>query len=110
MTYHRSLGLVLALASATASAACNAFGIFGEDDNEVRVTITALGINSLTADDGYTYTVDGNTEYEGAGLTGFADLAVGEVVEIEWESAPAPNTRRAAEIEAGDHDETGDDD
>jgi hypothetical protein len=91
--------------------ACNALdSITGEDDeNEVRVQITQLGADFLVADDGYTYQVDGKTEYEGAGLSGFADLAVSDIVEIEYRAIDG-DTRYAEEIESGAHDDSGDDD
>lgn len=90
---------------------CNALGITGEDDeNEVRVTITDLSPTSdyLVADDGFTYEVSASTEYEG--LSGFADLAVGDTVEIEFEDIADSSNRRALEIEAGSHDEENPDD
>lgn len=102
--------LVLLLLAFSAGG-CNAFGITGEDDeNEVRVTITELSPDSdyLVADDGFTYEVTANTEYEG--LTGFADLAVDDVVEIEFENMSDSSNRRALEIEAGDYDENNPDD
>ncbi|HSJ13502.1 MAG TPA: DUF5666 domain-containing protein [Longimicrobiales bacterium] len=91
-------------------AGCNAFGIFGEDENEVRVTITELGSASdyLVADDGHRYEVTAETEYEG--LTGFADLAIGDVVEIEYEKISNSSNRRALEIEGGDYDDDNPDD
>jgi len=99
-------GLAMVLL-ASGVAGCNAFGILGEDDeNEVRVTVVALAASSLDADDGHTYEVTAATEFEG--YTSFADVAVGHVVEIEWESTGNGN-RRALEIESGDHDESGDD-
>jgi predicted small secreted protein len=101
---------ILVLAGTTALSGCNAFDIFGEDGNEVRVTITALAASSLTADDGHVYVADSGTEYEGAGLRSFVDLAVGQTVEIEWEAISGSSDRRALEIEAGDHDDNGDDD
>lgn len=85
---------------------CNAAGITGEDENEVRVTVVALGANSLDGNDGHSYAVTSDTEYEG--LSGFADIAVGDTVEIEWESVSGGD-RRALEIEAGSHDDAGDD-
>ena len=101
----------LAVLLALIAAGCNAFGITGEDDeNEVRVTITELSsaADYLIANDGFTYQVTADTEYEG--LSGFADLAVNDVVEIEFENTSTTNTRRAREIEAGDYDENNPDD
>jgi hypothetical protein len=88
--------------------ACNAFGILGEDENEVRVTIEAKAASSIDADDGITYQVDSGTEFEG--YNGFADVQVGHTVEIEWAAISGSNERRALEIESGDHDDNGDDD
>jgi hypothetical protein len=88
-----------------ALAGCNAFGITGDDgdENEVRVTVTALGADYLDANDGFRYLVSADTEYEG--LAGFAALAVGAIVEIEFEDA-GNDTRRALEIEAdGEEDD-----
>ena len=90
---------------------CNALGITGDDDeNEVRVTITELSPTSdyLVADDGFTYEVGASTEYEG--LSGFADLAVDDIVEIEFEDIADSSNRRALEIEAGSYDENNPDD
>ncbi|MGH7477888.1 MAG: hypothetical protein ACRELD_16620 [Longimicrobiales bacterium] len=78
-------------------AGCNAFGITDEDENEVRVTVQALGADFLDANDGFRYTVDTSTEYEGYGS--FADVQVGHVVEIEYEPIDS-SSRRALEIEA----------
>lgn len=91
-------------------AGCNAFGITGDDENEVRVTITELSPASdyLVADDDFTYEVTADTEYEG--LTGFGDLTVGDVVEIEFENIANSSNRRALEIEAGSYDDTNPDD
>lgn len=77
--------------------ACNALGITGEDENEVRVTIEALGADFLDADDGFTYEVNADTEYER--IDDFASLAVGEIVQIEYADLSS-GRRRALEIEA----------
>lgn len=105
----KSAGLTATLLLAITAAGCNAFDILGDDENEVRVIVEALGADYLDADDNFRYEVDSDTEYEGAGLAGFADLAVGDTVEIEWEGVSA-DTRRALEIETGAHDESGADD
>ena len=105
----RSFARVVLALFALGLAACNPFDLLGEDENEVRVTVSALGADFLDADDGFRYQVDSDTEFEGAGLAGLADLAVGDVVEIEW-AAVSADTRRALEIESGDHDESGADD
>ena len=92
-----------ALLLALTLAGCNAFGITGEDDeNEVRVTISALGADYLDANDGFRYLVSADTEYEG--LSGFAALTVGAMGEIEFEDAD-DDTRRALEIEADGEEE-----
>ena len=87
---------------------CNAFGLGEDDENEVRVTVTAVAAASLTGNDGHVYRVDSNTEFEG--LNSLADVQVGEVVEIEWDAISGSSDRLALEIEAGDHDDNGDDD
>ena len=81
-------------------AGCNAFGITGDDDdeNEARVTVQALGADYLDANDGIRYVVTASTQYEG--LNGFSDIAVGDVVEIEWAAISGSTNRRALEIEA----------
>jgi hypothetical protein len=83
---------------------CNAFGITDseEDENEVRVTVRALGANFLDASDNFRYEVNSDTEFEG--IDSFSDIAVGDVVEIEWEAVSA-NVRRALEIEADGADD-----
>jgi hypothetical protein len=104
----KSLTVLSALLLASGLAACNAFGILGEDENEVRVVVESKGASSIDADDGHTYEVTSGTEFEG--YASFADVAVGHTVEIEWEPASGSDNRRALEIEAGDHDDNGDDD
>ena len=104
----RTIGGLGIMTLALGVAGCNAFGITGEDENEVRVTVTALAASSLDADDGHTYEVNASTEYEG--LTGFADIEVGDIVEIEFEEIANSANRRALEIEAGDYDENNPDD
>jgi hypothetical protein len=109
--YHairKSLTVLSALLLASGLTACNAFGILGEDDNEVRVVVEAKSASSIDADDGHIYEVTSSTEFEG--YASFADVAVGHTVEIEWESISGSDDRRALEIEAGDHDDNGDDD
>ena len=87
---------------------CNAFGLGEDDENEVRVTVTAVAAAALTGNDGHVYRIDSNTEFEG--LNSLADVQVGEVVEIEWDAISGSSDRLALEIEAGDHDDNGDDD
>jgi hypothetical protein len=87
---------------------CNAFGLGEDEGNEVRVTVTAVAAAALSGNDGNVYRVDSNTEFEG--LNSLADVQVGDVVEIEWEAISASSDRLALEIEAGDHDDNGDDD
>lgn len=98
-THHTALTRIAALVAVVAG--CNAFGITGDDDddeNEVRVTVQALGPDFLTADDGIRYLVSGATEYEGLG--GLSDISVGDIVEIEYEAIADSGDRRALEIEA----------
>ena len=97
----RPLAALAALVLAISLGGCNALGLTGDDENEVRVTITELSPTSdyLVADDGITYEVTASTEYEG--LAGFDALAVDDVVEIEFEDIADSATRRALEIEAG---------
>jgi hypothetical protein len=103
------LTLLLAALVGLGSSGCNAFGLT-EDENEVRVTITELSPTAdyLVADDGFTYEVTDDTEYEG--LTGFADLTVGDVVEIEFAEVSGSSNRRALEIESGSYDDDNPDD
>jgi hypothetical protein len=84
---------------------CNLSNITGDDDaddNEVRVTVEAVGADFLDARDNFRYLVDSATEYEG--LQGLSDVAVGDVVEIEYASISSTE-RRALEIEADGADE-----
>jgi hypothetical protein len=70
-------------------------------EKEVEGTVEAIGASSLTVD-GIAYTVTGDTEYEG--LTGLADLSVGDEVEIEYEDRDGG--REAVEVElAGAEDD-----
>lgn len=94
--------LVVLLLGVLVLGACNALGITGEDDNEARVTVRALGADHLDGSDNFRYQVTSGTQYEG--LSNFADIAVGDVVEIEWE-AVSGSTRRALEIEADGADD-----
>ncbi len=79
---------------------CNQ-AITGDDEeneqNEVPVTVLAIGPDYLDADDGIRYEVTAATQYEG--LTGFSDISVGDLIEIEFEEIPNSNNRRALEIE-----------
>ncbi len=80
---------------------CNAFGITGnedeDDENEVPVTVLAIGADYIDADDGIRYEVTAATKYEG--LTGLSDLTVGDAIEIEFEEIANSNNRRALEVE-----------
>lgn len=84
---------------------CNAFGLTGDDDddNEVRVTVTAVAATYLDANDGIRYEVTENTEYEG--YESLAGVAVGDIVEIEFEEIADSDNRRALEIEADGADD-----
>jgi hypothetical protein len=84
-------------------AGCNALGITDSDDDEVRVTVRAKGADFLDADDNFRYTVGSYTEYEG--FSGFADVTVGAIVEIEFEETSTNNVRRALEMEADGRDD-----
>ncbi len=79
---------------------CNSAIAGNEDDgdqNEVPVTVLAIGSDYLDADDGIRYEVTAATQYEG--LSGFSDISVGNAVEIEFEEIANSNNRRALEIE-----------
>lgn len=95
------LARLAALLLAFSIMGCNAFGITGDEDedngNEVRVSVLAIASDYLDADDGIRYEVTAATQYEG--LTGFSDISVGDLIEIEFEEIPNSNNRRALEIE-----------
>lgn len=77
---------------------CNAFGPGDDSDqNEVRVTVQALGADFVDADDGIRYEVTADTQFEG--YSGLTEIAVGTVVEIEFEEITDSANRRALEIE-----------
>ena len=83
---------------------CNSAVTGNEDDqNEVPVTVLAIGSDYLDADDGIRYEITAATQYEG--LTGLSDISVGDAVEIEFEEIPNSNNRRALEIEAAGADD-----
>lgn len=82
---------------------CDAIGEVFDRDNEVSGTIEALGESSVDLDDGNTYRVTSNTEYEGVGLDSFDDLQVGWEVDIEYEGEGS--TRTALEIEHGEEED-----
>jgi hypothetical protein len=67
----------------------------------VNVTITAVGPDFVVADDGITYEVTADTEFEG--FSTLAELQ-GERVEIEFEPIAGSANRLAVEIELGDDD------
>ena len=67
------------------------------EQNEVPVTVLALGLDYVDADDAIRYEVTDATQYEG--LTGFADIAVGDLIHIEFEEIANSSNRRALEIE-----------
>ena len=67
------------------------------DQNEVPVTVLAIGADYIDADDGIRYEVTAATKYEG--LTGLSDLTVGDAIEIEFEEIANSNNRLALEIE-----------
>jgi hypothetical protein len=83
---------------------CNALGITGDDDdeNEVNVTITQVGADFVVADDGFTYEVNADTDFDG--FDALTEI-LNQQVEIEFEPIANNNTRRLAlEIELGDDD------
>ena len=97
---NRTIGRLAALLLALGLVGCNAFGPSGEDEqNEVRVTVLALGSDYLDADDGFRYEVDADTQYEGFSGNTFADITLNAVVQIEYEEI-STSSRRALEIEA----------
>ena len=65
-----------------------------DSEKEVTGTVEAIGASSLTVD-GIEYTVTDKTEFDG--ITGLADLAVGDEVEVEYEENGG--AREAVEIE-----------
>lgn len=70
-------------------------------EKEVEGTVEAVGASSLTVD-GIAYTVTDDTEFEG--ITGLADLNVGDEVEVEYEDRDGG--REAVEVElAGAEDD-----
>ncbi len=96
---NRTIARLAALFLAMGLVGCNAFGPNdGEDsENEVRVTVLALGASYLDANDGLRYEITAKTVYEG--FTSFADVTVGAEVDIEFEEIPGSNNRTAIEIE-----------
>ena len=98
-----SLARLGGLLLAVGAAGCNAFGITGEDENEVRVEVVAVGADYLDADDDHRYRVTDETEFER--VNGFADVSVGETVEIEWEAIADSDDRLALEIEGDGPDD-----
>lgn len=85
-------------------AGCDAFEVF-DREKEIEGTIEAIAEDgsSLTVD-GIEYRVTSQTEYEG--ITGLADLSVGDEVEIEYEEEG--DSRVAVEVElAGAEDDDG---
>ena len=84
---------------------CNRAATGNEDENEqneVPVTVLAIGSDFLDADDGIRYEVTAATQYEG--LSGLSAISVGDMVEIEFEEISNSNNRRALEIEAAGAD------
>ncbi len=85
---------------------CNRAVTGNEDENEqneVPVTVLAIGSDFLDADDGIRYEVTAATQYEG--LSGLSAISVGDAVEIEFEEISNSNNRRALEIEAAGADD-----
>lgn len=84
-------------------AGCNALGITGDDDeNEVNVIITQVAADFVLADDGITYEVNADTDFDGfSALTELLD----QQVEIEYEQIANSSNRLALEIELGDDDD-----
>jgi hypothetical protein len=83
---------------------CNALGITGDDndENEVNVTITQAGVDFVVADDGFTYEVYADTDFDG--FDALTEI-LNQQVEIEFEPIANNDTRRLAlEIELGDDD------
>ena len=75
---------------------CDALGITEDEEDEVRVTVRAIGASHLDASDNFRYEINDETEYEG--VRGLSEIRVGQTVEIEF--APVSSTtRRALEIE-----------
>lgn len=98
----RLAGLLLALGIL----GCNSAVTGNEDENEqneVPVTVLAIGTDYLDADDGIRYEVTAATQYEG--LIGLSDISVGDAVEIEFEEIPNSTNRLALEIEAAGADD-----
>ena len=65
-----------------------------DSEKEVTGIVEAIGDNSLTVE-GIEYRVTDKTEFEG--ITGLADLAVGDEVEIEYKENGG--SREAVEVE-----------
>jgi hypothetical protein len=97
-TILKSLLLALLFASFTG---CDFIEDTFDKDKEVSGVIESIGDNSLTVD-GIEYQVTSKTEYEG--ITGLADLSVGDEVGIEYKESGG--AREAVEIElAGAEDD-----
>lgn len=70
------------------------------NEKEVSGVVEAIGDNTLTVD-GIEYTVTADTEYEG--ISGLADLSVGDEVEIEYKEKSGG--REAVEVELAGADD-----
>lgn len=92
-------GLLVILMAVTL-VGCDTFEDIFENEKETQGIVEALTDNTLTVD-GIEYTVTSNTEYEG--ITGLADLQVGDEVEVEYEEKNGG--REAVEVELAGADD-----
>ncbi len=79
--------------------------LLDEDGQEVVGTIEALTDTSVTVD-GLEYAVNDDTEFEG--IDGLASLAVGDVIEIEYEEDNGSRTALYIELDDGSGDDDDD--
>lgn len=78
-----------------------------DDEKEVAGVVEAVDAqNNVVTVEGVTYTVTGETEYEG--INSLSDLSSGEEVEIEYEETTSG--REALAVETGDADDEEDED
>ena len=92
-----ALGLLIFMA-----AGCDTVEDLFENDKEVTGVVEAIGDASLTVD-GVAYTVTDKTEYEG--ITGLADLSVGDEVEVEYEESNSGRVALEVELAGAEDDD-----
>ena len=83
---------------------CDSFDDLFENEKEVQGIVEAIAADgsSLTVD-GIVYRVTSNTEYEG--ISGLADLSVGDEVEIEYEEQGGDRVAVEVELAGADDDD-----